>query len=118
MIFGLPEETDEKLTDKVADVFSAIGERGRAVKVTLSSYAAVHQILIKARKLKTSENYGKVFICPDLSEEQRTEHGDGGQIGGGGRTNPARSCPDQGSANRCAHPTERTSARGGATCWG
>ena len=90
MIFGLPEETDEKLTDKVADVFSAIGEkprveatrlgkvnvnreRGRAVKVTLSSSAAVHQILIKARKLKTSENYGKVFICPDLSQEQRTE---------------------------------------------
>jgi hypothetical protein len=30
-------------------------------------------ILIKARKLKTSEHYGKVYICPDLSEEQRTE---------------------------------------------
>ena len=94
MIFGLPEDSNdsETLKEKVADMFAAIGEkprvevtrlgkadvdnghgRPRAVKVTLSSSATVHQLLMKARGLKTSEVYSKAFICPDLSKEQRTE---------------------------------------------
>ena len=47
--------------------------RPRAVKVTLSSSATVHQLLMKARGLRASEMYSIVFICPDLSQEQRTE---------------------------------------------
>ena len=94
MIFGLPEDINdsETLKEKVADVFAAIGEkplveatrlgkanvdsgreRPRAVKVILSSSATVHQILMNARGLKTSEVYSKVFICPDLSKDQQTE---------------------------------------------
>ena len=93
MLFGLQEEADESaqaLNGDVADLFAAIGEKprfeanrigktdvqgkpARAVKVTLSSAAIVHQLLIKARKLKVNEDYAKVFVCPDLSLEQRTE---------------------------------------------
>ena len=67
MIFGLPEEENEKLSEKVTDVLVTIGEKPRldacrlgsksvggkvrAVKVTLSSSAIVNQILLKARKL-------------------------------------------------------------------
>ena len=94
-LFGLPEDSNETetLNGKVVDVFAALGEnpwtvevtrlgkakadsvqvRPRAVKVTLSSSATVHQLLMKARGLKQSEIYSKVFICPDLSHEQRTE---------------------------------------------
>ena len=93
MIFGLPEDSDtETLNEQVVGVFAALGEkpraeaarlgkvnadsgraRPRAVKVTLSSSATVHQLLMKARGLRASEMYSKVFICPDLSQEQRTE---------------------------------------------
>jgi hypothetical protein len=94
MIFGLPEDSNdsETLKEKVADMFAVIGEkprvevtrlgkanvdngqgRPRPVKVTLSSSATAHQLLMKARELKTSEVYRKTFICPDLSQEQRTE---------------------------------------------
>ena len=93
MLFGLQEEADESaeaLNGGVVDLFAAIGEKprfeanrigktdapgkpARAVKVTLSSAAIVHQLLIKARKLKVNEDYAKVFVCPDLSLEQRTE---------------------------------------------
>jgi hypothetical protein len=97
MVFGLPEDPNESETDmldeKVAGVFAAVGEkprtvevsrlgkvktdsaqaRPRAVKVTLSCSATVHQLLIKARGLKLNDTYSKVFICPDLSQEQRKE---------------------------------------------
>ena len=93
MIFGLleaAEENTQALNENVTDLFAAIGEkprveanrvgkinadgkRARAVKVTLSSSATVHQLLAKARKLKANEVYSKVFICPDLSQEERTE---------------------------------------------
>ena len=95
MVFGLPEDPNvaDMLDEKIADVFAAVGEkprtmevsrlgrvntdsaqvRPRPVKVTLSCSATVHQLLIKARDLKMHETYSKVFICPDLSQEQRKE---------------------------------------------
>ena len=95
MVFGLPEDSNETetLNGKVVAVFAELGEkprtvevtrlgkaktdsvqvRPRAVKVTLSSSTTVHQLLMKARGLRQSEIYSKVFICPDLSQEERTE---------------------------------------------
>ena len=89
MIFGLPEEEEEKLNDKVIDVLEKIGERprldacrlgkkkvggkGRPVKVTLSNSAFISQILRKARNLKTTAEYQSVFISPDLTPEERTK---------------------------------------------
>ena len=69
IIFGLPEEVDEKLCEKVSSVFEDIGEKprvetcrlgkqksniqgnARPVKVTLSSPTTVYQILTKAKTL-------------------------------------------------------------------
>lgn len=90
MIFGLPEEEEEQLCDRISQVFQEVGEKPRIeasrlgqtrkegkvrpVKVTVSSSTIVNQILTKARNLKQSEKHSKVFICPDRSPVQRAEH--------------------------------------------
>ena len=90
MVFGLAEEEDEVLSDKVSDVLQTIGEKprveacrvgkkyadgaARPVKVTLSSSVSVNQVLAKARNLKNSEKHKSVFLSPDRSYERRTEH--------------------------------------------
>lgn len=90
MVFGLAEEEDELLSDKVHDVLQTIGEKpkievcrvgkrnaskaARPVKVTLSSSVSVNQILSKARNLRTCEKHKSVFLSADRSYEQRTEH--------------------------------------------
>ena len=92
MVFGLPEEADEKLFEKVSSVFGAIDEKprfeacrlgkqkssvqgvARPVKVTLSSTSTAHQILTKAKNLRHSDSYKTVFINPDRSPEQRLKH--------------------------------------------
>ena len=98
MIFGLPEDPKDtdRLDEQVADIFAALGEkprveatirlgkvtadRGRskprAVQVTLSGSAIVHQLITKAKALRENDLYSKVFICPDLSKEQRIERRD------------------------------------------
>ena len=92
MVFGLPEEADEKLCDKVSSVFGAIDEKprfeacrlgkqkssvqgvARPVKVTLSSTSTAHHILTKAKNLRHIDSYKTVFINPDRSPEQRVKH--------------------------------------------
>ena len=90
LIFGLEDEVSEDLQKKCGDVFLEIGEQPRAevsrlgkfitggkarpVKVCLSSSGATSQILSKARDLKQSEKYSRVFICPDISPAQWSEH--------------------------------------------
>ena len=91
MVFGLQDPgAHEDLRVKVCDVFLEIGEqprveasrlgkvtsggKARPVKVSLSSSHAVNQILSKARNLKQSKKYSKVFICPDRSPAQRIKH--------------------------------------------
>ena len=91
MIFGLTEETEEQLHDKVSNVLLELGEKpkievcrigveksgtkqfARPVKVSVSSPTIVQQVLSKARKLRNSEQYGHVFISPDRTAEQRAE---------------------------------------------
>ena len=90
LVFGLEDEGAEDLQKKVGDVFLEIGEqprieasrlgkvvtggKARPVKVCFSSSSAASQVLTKARALKQSEKYSKVFICPDRSPAQRSEH--------------------------------------------
>ena len=91
MVFGLPEEGDEQLRDKVSAVFQEFGEkprleasrlgekkenstRVRPVRVTLYNTATAKQILAKTKALKKTARYSSVFITPDRSPEQREVH--------------------------------------------
>lgn len=89
MMFGLPEEVNEQLCDKVSEVFQELGEKPRLeasrlgtpssgkvrpVKINVTSAATVHQILIKARNLNQSVKHKSVFISPDRTPAQRAEH--------------------------------------------
>ena len=91
MVFGLPEEGDEQLRDKVGAVFEEFGEkprleasrlgekkknetRARPVRVTLYNAATAKQILAKTKALKKTVRYSSVFITPDRSPEQREVH--------------------------------------------
>ena len=87
VIFGLPEEDNEKLNDKVAEVFESIGHKpkteacrvgrkkstdsARPVKVKLSSSLTVDHLLASAKTLRTVTRFRSVFVCPDRSPEQR-----------------------------------------------
>ena len=90
LVFGLEDEGAEDLQKKIGDVFLEIGEqprveasrlgkvvtggKARPVKVCFSSSSAASHVLTKARALKQSQKYSKVFICPDRSPAQRSEH--------------------------------------------
>ena len=43
------------------------------MKVTLGNAALVQQILAKSRRLRHSENYKDVFVCPDRTVDQMEE---------------------------------------------
>ena len=86
MVFGLPERKDEKLEERVQEVFQEIGlkptlqasrvgkinqgKSKRPVKVSLSSSSTVHQVLSKVRKLCNSATFKSVYVRPDRSQEE------------------------------------------------
>ena len=90
VIFGLEEDADEQICEKVGQVLLELGERPkieanrmglkvknqnpRPVKVSVSSSIIVAQILRRAKNLRDSENYKTVFINPDRTLEQRSAH--------------------------------------------
>ena len=93
MVFGLREEPEEQVREKVGNVFVELGEkpiieasrigkkdpkssneRVRPVKVTFSSSMIVQQILSKARNLRNSDNFKHVFLSEDRSIEERAKH--------------------------------------------
>ena len=87
VIFGLNEEDNEKLNEKVAEVFESIGQKPRAeacrvgrkkskdstrpVNVKLSSSLIVDQLLANVKTLRNVTKFSSVFVCPDRSLEQR-----------------------------------------------
>ena len=88
VIFGLEENENEELSDKINYVFEHIDEKPRfdavrigmksagkvrPVKVKLPNSTAVHQILVKCKELRRCEDLKTVFISPDRSPEQRAE---------------------------------------------
>ena len=88
MVFGMSEEAEEDVSDKITAVFEEISEKPRfeaarigrektgkvrPIKVSLCSSDAVHQILAKARNLRTSTSHRSVYIEPDRSLEERVK---------------------------------------------
>ena len=84
MVFGLEEEPGEQISEKVSQVLLELGEKPiiEASRIglikdskaaTVSSSTIVQQILSKARSLRNSEHYKKVFISADWSTEQRAQ---------------------------------------------
>ena len=86
IIFGLMEENEETISKSVESVLLAIDQKPkfeavrfgkdksrRPVRVTLSGMNAVHDVLKVAKNLKTTTDYKDVYICPDLSPEDRAE---------------------------------------------
>ena len=92
MVFGLPEDASE--TDPAAEVTLLLEELGekppvsactrlgaktegstrpRPIMATLSSRDSLLSILRKARDLRNSPNYNKVYLAPDRSPEERVE---------------------------------------------
>ena len=84
----MSEEPREDTGKKISELFEYLGEkpkleavrigvqkseprRQRPVKVTLASSAHVIQILRAAKKLKGSDDFSSVFICPDRTTEDR-----------------------------------------------
>ena len=44
------------------------------MKVTVGCSAIVNEVLSRTKRLKVCPNYREVYIAPDRSLEQRTEH--------------------------------------------
>ena len=90
MIFGLAEEEDEQLSDRVGKVFEEIGIKPRVeacrlgklrqegktrpVKVTVSSATVVNSVMLRARELKHcfSEAVFNVH-CRDLEKGSKCQ---------------------------------------------
>ena len=87
MMFGLQEDEEEDLSQKVAVVFGHLGEKPRIeairmgkssqtgtalpVKISLSSSVIIRHILSKSRKLRETEEFKVVFLAPDRTVEER-----------------------------------------------
>ena len=90
MVFGIAEEKNENLAQRVQEVFKEIGiepkmevsrvgkidkeKNKRPVKVTLTNPSVVQQILSQARRLRNSEKSSMVFVRPDRSQEERAQN--------------------------------------------
>ena len=72
MGFGLPEDENEKLDDKVTEIFKQLGAV-RPVTVSLSSSNIVQQILAKSRNLRRTEKFKSVFLSPDQGTRDPVE---------------------------------------------
>lgn len=87
MIYGLEEEPSEELVNKVEEVLCEIGEKPpikdccrvglkkdntmRPVRFSLSSAAHVIHVLNNARKLRSKDGYGSIYLCPDRCLDER-----------------------------------------------
>ena len=73
-IAALFESIDEKPTFEAVRVGKVSDKNIRLVKVLLRNSDTVDQILVKAKQLRTTEDYRKVYISPDKSPEERDRH--------------------------------------------
>ena len=87
MIYGMVESQQENVLENVKTILSEIDEKPvitecrrvgtqktgaiRPVKFAVSSADHAIQVMRNARKLRTKEGYGSVYICPDRSLEER-----------------------------------------------
>ena len=70
------EEIGEKPSFKAVPVGTVSEDQTRPVKVSLRNCETVRQLLfnLKAKELKTTTAYRKVYISPDRSPEERIKH--------------------------------------------
>jgi hypothetical protein len=87
IVYGLEEKTNEQLQNKIEEVLVEIGEKPpiehcvrvgekkdgtvRPVKFSLRSNLHVQRILSNARKLRTKDGFGSIYISPDRSLDER-----------------------------------------------
>ena len=92
LVFGLKEEDGESIEQVVDGLFVELGEKprvqalnrlggrekrsegrpsSRPVKVTLASATSVSQILTKTGRLKQTQHFKSVYVCPDRSPTER-----------------------------------------------
>ena len=88
IIYGVQEQKDEVLENRVNEILAEIDEKPRVqnccriglvkseqncrlVKFTLSSNDHVKQVLTKCKLLRSKEGYTSIYICPDRSVEER-----------------------------------------------
>ena len=88
MVFGLGEEDEENLEEKIGELCTDLGEKPRItavnrvgrrnsdgtcrpIKVSFSSSTSAQQLLSKARRLKDMEPRKSVYVCHDRSPEER-----------------------------------------------
>ena len=91
VVFGLSETAEEDVKGRVGEILDAVGEKPhfeaerigkardgvmRPVLVKLRSGVVAAAIRKKAGKLKKTDSYSSVFICPDRTLMQRREHKD------------------------------------------
>ena len=90
VVFGLMETDDEKLSDKVDELFEQIevkpryeavrigrrsADKTRPIKISVTNSNNVHEILLKSKNLRRSQHHKTVYISPDRSpEEQARQH--------------------------------------------
>ena len=91
LVFGLAEKDGENVEQVVSDLFLELGDKPRVqavnrlggtgaekartdcrpVKVTLASATSVSQILTRTGRLKQTQQYRSVYVCPDRSPKER-----------------------------------------------
>ena len=64
----------EKPSFMASRVGKKSGSKRRPVKVTLTCNGSVNQILAKAKRLRTVKKFKYVFLSPDRSLDERTQH--------------------------------------------
>ena len=87
VVFGVPEEVNEVVESKVTELLGhldqkpkvtrcdRIGQRkpgtARPIKFSVQNSSTVYQILRSAKKLKETESYKNIYLCPDRTIEER-----------------------------------------------
>jgi len=90
LVDWLKEQEPELVDNQITELFHEIDEKPsfeafriglqtekekiRPVKISLRNAETVHRILTKAKNLKNSEKYRKVYISPDRTLEERRKH--------------------------------------------
>ena len=87
IVFGLPEEKNEVVEDKVTQILEQLAEKpkimscgrigqqkpsaARPVRFSVNNSGIVFQILQKVKMLKDIEGYKSIYLCPDRTIKER-----------------------------------------------
>ena len=91
MIFGLSEVKNEKLDERVTEIFENLGEKPRVKSIRLGKHAhmsqarpvkvslplscdIVERLLARSQNLRRGEKFREVYLSADRTPEQRIKH--------------------------------------------